>query len=462
MCKKKPLFVILFLIIPFFLHAQDKFDVRSYYTENPPVRYDIGKDRSESEFFERVYRECWYSLPEYEQFAIAFSCIQFYMNTQFPLDFTNHVMFDERRPTGKMELQINGVRSYDDLIKELKELDDGGLNKDYVYNKELLEKYPELSVLEIAKKEVLTVVQIARLFMVKEKKDVLGCHNLEAWNESKKICLIRWGMGAGYLTEEEGIELIKPIVQKLRDDYFDFLDFMAHYFAAYCYKELYSDNHYDMIGSILFSAVASSRAYMSLDDLVFTAKTADENHKMELPDGIYTPSGIAKKITPAVKAFCKYRNNTASKEILQAFLDAEQECPEISLFIFTPKLVVMSNISSTEECIDFIENNLDFVFSLPIEHEDYNYIIQLYFTYLLNLYRPQKLIAVYDSLPDSVKVQDSYYYFYGYANYFMTYISRSVIERDIYESRAINAFLRLRNKDYDLGETINCWLEQVK
>ena len=147
--------------------------------------------------------------------------------------------------------------------------------------------------------------------------------------------------------------------------------------AAYCYKELYSDNHYDMIGSILFSAVASSRAYLSLDDLVFTAKTADENHKMELPDGIYTPSGIAKKITPAVKAFCKYRNNTASKEILQAFLDAEQECPEISLFIFTPKLVVMSNISSTEECIDFIENNLDFVFSLPIEHEDYNYIIQL-------------------------------------------------------------------------------------
>ena len=462
MCKTKLIFLIVFLMIPFFLFAQSGFDVQSYYTEHPPVRYDLSESGNPRDFFEREYRECWESLTEYEQFAIACSCIQFYMNTQFPLDFTNHIVFDESRPSGALELRINKVYSYEDLIKKINDLDNGGFNKDYVYHKSLLEKYPELSILEIAKKEVLTVLQIERLYMVKDKMDILGCHNLEAWNESKKICLIRWGMGAGYLTKEEGTELIKPIVQKLKDDYYDFLDFMAQYFAGDCYDALYTEDNYDglRIRSILVSAVACSRAYMSLDDLPFTGKNADENHKMELPDGIFEPSESAEKVMPYVNAFYKYKTYKASKEVLQAFVDAENEYPEIADYVFTPKLVLMSKISSAEECIDFIENNLDYVYSLPIEHEEYSFILQLYFSYLLQLYRPQKLMTVYDSLPDSVKIQNEYYFCYGYANYLMTHICKSIIERDIYASRAKTVFLRLRNNDFDIGESMNCWVEQ--
>ena len=170
-------------------------------------------ERSPQQIFEDNYRSLWDSLAEYEQFAIACSSNIFERNSQFHLDFSNSKLRDKKSREGIDVLNENwGIYNYDDLMKAYNELSEGDQNAAYVKLKTLLEKYPESSVIEIGEKEELTITEVSRLYFVKEMQGVLGSHNLEAWIDARRISIIRWGIGAGYISLYEVTQLIKPIV----------------------------------------------------------------------------------------------------------------------------------------------------------------------------------------------------------------------------------------------------------
>ena len=454
MRKEKMIFLIILQIFSLQLFSQ------SYFDEHPLVQFKITESGDPAKFFEKEYRAYWETLPEHQQFAIACTCVQFYCNNQFPLDYTNKIVYEDSQVTGKLELLSIGIRSREKLLEELTDPAHEWQNEDYVYLKNLLIKYPDLSVLEIARKEVLTVLQIARLYMVKEKMDIIGSHDIEAWSASKLLCLIRWGMSAGYLTEEEGTEFIIPIVYKLKNDYYNFRDFMSHVFAGYCYNEIYRSNT-PQCDALLFSAVAYSRAYIPIDELPFTGKNAENNHEMKYQEGIYTPSEQAEKLIPAVKAFYNYKNKYSQEKTLEQFLEAEKVYPQIADFIFIPKLALMSKLSSSKECCDFIQANEEYLFSLPVDHSDFEYGVQEYMLVLIKTFEVDKAIEIYNNLPDSLKNRDDFYFLYGLAYFEKVKLCKIILERNVCISRAKRVFTDLKNKDYELNESLVAWLERI-
>ncbi len=60
-------------------------------------------------------------------------------------------------------------------------------------------------------------------------KKVLGSHGIEAWDEGREITILRWGMGAGYISYDEAIKLIEPVVERIKANYVSWEDFTAHY-----------------------------------------------------------------------------------------------------------------------------------------------------------------------------------------------------------------------------------------
>ncbi len=58
-------------------------------------------------------------------------------------------------------------------------------------------------------------------------KDVLGSHGIEAWDQGRQITLLRWGMGAGYISYDEALELIKTIVESIKANYVSWTDFIS-------------------------------------------------------------------------------------------------------------------------------------------------------------------------------------------------------------------------------------------
>ena len=71
MRKIKLIFLIIFLMFSSNLFSQGYFD------EHPLVQYKMTESGNPGEFFEKEYRAYWESLPEYQQFAIACTCVQF-------------------------------------------------------------------------------------------------------------------------------------------------------------------------------------------------------------------------------------------------------------------------------------------------------------------------------------------------------------------------------------------------
>jgi hypothetical protein len=76
-------------------------------------------------------------------------------------------------------------------------------------------------------------------------------------------------------------------------------------------------------------------------------------------------------------------------------------------------------------------------------------------------YQPQKVIEVYETLKESLKMDQNVYFQYGYSYYLLANSRQSIIERDIYVSRAAAVFRRLKNSGYDIGDNMNRWLEII-
>lgn len=445
---KKYVFIIIAFCITFFLTAA-------------PAEYSDKTRLTRQDFFEENYREVWNSLSEMEQFAIACSSNIFQRNKQYHLDFSNRIVFSDNTRPGIEVLNENwDIYDYKQLMENYNELAEGEQAEMYRELAALLEKNPDLSIIDIGKKECLTVSAVSRLYMIQSMKDILGKHGIEAWIEARMISIIRWGIGAGYISEEEGRTLIEPVVKKVKDDYSDFEDFIAHWIAGYCFNAVFDSTCPDCTKELLY-AVEAARAYIPFEELPFTGKNADA-HTMKINEGVYTPSKLAEKMIPLQKVYKRYQKEEPSEDIYKDLLKEEENYPEVSDLLVLSRFVLMCKYSSPQERVKYVAEKEEYLNSINKETDTYNVIMKIYAADLINTNKPEKCITLYKELPQSLQNDAAVYYNYGYANYLMSYNCLTIIEKDIYNSRARDVFNRLKARDYKLGDFISKWLEATE
>ena len=438
------------------------FSAGRIFAEEYPLQYkeDCGLERWE--FFNKEYRAIWNTLSEEEQFLIACSANVFERNGQYHLDITNQTLLENDSTTGKYILNERWeIYSKEELLKNVKEIEESGQAPTYRKLEALLLKYPDLSVIEIGEKEELTVTQVSRMYMIQQLRSYLEIHGIDAWDDTRRINLMRWGMSAGYLTKEEGLELLQPIYLRLKNNYRSFEDFFAHWLAGFCYDEVFKSNC-PQCTLDAFDALIAGRAYVPFEELKFSGQNADPDHTMTYEEGVYTPTDLAQKLIPVQMVYKRYWNETHTADLLQELIEAEEACPEAANLTMFAHVELLNQFGTAAERIEYIESKEAFLNSLDEASEWRNKITKWYLLDLLNTYSAEKFISVYNKLPPSMQAEDEIYFGYGYANILMSNLCTTIIERDIYILRAKDILKRLESRDYDIGDFLRCWINAVE
>ena len=95
---------------------------------------------------------------------------------------------------------------------------------------------------------------------------------------------------------------------------------------------------------------------------------------------------------------------------------------------------------------------------IPEDSDNYSDKMLAYFDELIENYQPEIILSLYKKLPQNLQNDQRFYYDYGYANYLMAFKCLTLIEKDIYNSRAADAFTRLKAHGFELNDFLNCWL----
>lgn len=435
--------------------------IKSQYSYITPVKFDTKGKLSAQDFFDKEYRTLWNSLSEVEQFAIACSSNIFERNEQFHLDFSNNVVFNKNTRKGKAVLNENWeIFNYEDLMENYNELTEGEQNNLYLELKELIEANPDSTYIELAIRDNLNVSAVSRMYFVQDKKEALGTHALEAWIDARRISIIRWAISTGYISREEAFTLLTPVVQKIKDDYKSFDEFIAHWIAGYCFNAVY-DSTCPECTEELIAAIKTARAYIPFEELAFTGKNADKNHTMTIEEAVYTPSAEAAKMIPLQKAYKRYKKEKPSVSIYNDFIKAINDYPEVENLCIMYMFVLMNEISTPKERIDYAEAKMEFIKDKANYFDLYKYIVRSYCNDLLRIFQPEKFLEYYKSLPINLQKDDTIYYCYGYAYYLMVKNCESILERDVYISRAKNVFNQLKQKGSSIGD-MELWLRQIE
>ena len=140
----------------------------------------------------------------------------------------------------------------------------------------------------------------------------------------------------------------KKLIQKIKDDYVNFEEFISHWIAGYCYNAVFDSTCPDCTEALI-AAIDTARAYIPFESLAFTGKNADKNHTMTLSECVYTPSALASKMIPMQKVYKRYWNDDPDKSVLEDMIKEEENYPEISDLVVLPHLVLMCTFSSAAE-----------------------------------------------------------------------------------------------------------------
>ena len=401
-----------------------------------------------------LFAQTWNQLSEVEKYAVAFSSNLFELNQENHFDFSNKSEAQE----GKEILKDSwGITDYNSLIENFYTLEESGHSGAYDKLLALLNKYKGRSVLEIAHIENLDVIQTTRLYYVEKMKDLLGSHGIEAWDEGREITTIRWGIGAGYISYDEAIKLIEPVVEKIKKNYVSWDDYMAHYIAGRGFYALFASN-YTVLGENAIEAAKKSRKKIPIDELKFSAEDADKKHVMKFDNSIYKPTKEALKWENVQKLF----NQESTSQVLASLEKLEKEFPECQGITFYWHLELLRKFSDSKNIVAYIEDNYKYWTSLSSEdaisvNTKYSYM------YALNdIGQPQKAIEVFETLPDEVKKNPYVYYQYACSYYILSEITPVESEKTIYQSRAVNAFLQCEKLGLQLNEFVKSWIESVQ
>lgn len=415
---------------------------------------DIDQINQIGDFFEKNYRKYWDSLDDFAKYAILFSSNLFELNDQFHFDFGNRIGYSNSS-SGKNLLKNSwNITDYESLIENFNQLETYGHHGSYNDLLGLLEKYPGKTPLEICTKECLDVLSVTRLYFIQNMKDYLGKHGLEAWDEGRQITIMRWGIGAGYISEEEARTLLAPVVKRIRENYVDLEDYFSHYIAGRCYFGLY-DSTYESLGFEAYEELNDAMEIIPDEELTFTGINADKKHPMKYKDCIYHPSSEVLEWETLQNLNYKKQTN----EVLNELIKYEAEHSEVKDIVFCWHLNMLCLLNKPhKEIIEYIESELDYVNSWDPQNSPYYSAISIYLISLNGEGRHKECIEYFENLPDLAKNYGTIFYQYGIAYYSLAQKTDNEIEREIYKERANYVFKILVENDINIGETLENWL----
>ena len=424
-----------------------------------PKKYDSKSGEKAEDFFNNNYKDIWNKLPENEKYAIAFSSNLFELNDEYHLDFEGKVAFSGY-PIDCIKLLSGSwdVENHDDLVETFKDLEASGHSGAYQRLCDILDKHPGQDVFEIAEEEGLSIMETCRLCFVNDTRELTGPHGIEAWDEGREITILRWGIASGYITSEEAMELIEPVLKRIRQNYISFEDYICHYIIGRQFFGLYEGN-YEMRGVTARDACPTAAAYIPFDDLVFTAENADKTKAMTYSNCTYKPSAAFLKWERVMKLYRKDSSESVIAEVEQL----EEELPEFKKLLFSWQLSLLYECGKNQELIKFTEDNMNLLESFPKNEMTYSDSIYMYVSGLNNTYQPLKAIQVFADAAEQEGFQLTTYLFYqyGYANYLMMNLCASQYEFESYKQTAIGTFSILEQYNYDMPGLIANWLETV-
>lgn len=422
-----------------------------------PKKYDSAKDGTEKEFFDANYKDIWNKLSENEKYAIAFSSNLFELNNQYHLDFDGIVTFSRGSSDCKGLLADSwSINNHDELVDTFNSLEESGHSGAYLRLCNILNKYPEQDVFDIAEQEHLTIQETCRLCFVKDTRALTGSHGIEAWDEGREITILRWGIACGFISSEEAMKLIEPVIKRIRQNYVSFEDYIAHYIIGRQFFGLYEGN-YELRAATAKYACVTAAAYIAFDDLIFTAENADTAGVMTYNNCTYLPSDSFRKWE---RVMAVYRPDT-SEETLAAVEQLEKELPEFKNLLFNWHLTLLVEYDKPHEVIKLTEENMDYLNSYPKDGMDYSNMLYMYMACLNNTYQPMKVIQIFGELPENFMLTTYELYQYGYANYLMMDLCSTQSEYEVYKQTAIGAFTILQQYNYEIPGLIQNWMEIV-
>ena len=414
-----------------------------------------NQDSAKEEYFEKHYRKTWDSLSEFEQYAIAFSSNLFQINKFYHLDFSAKSFSDESKENIKEILEDSwDITDYDSLMENFDNLLTGGHSGAYKNLAALLDKYPKKSVLDIALAEELSVFEISRLYFVRDSRNFLGSHDIEAWDLGRAITLMRWSIAAGYITQEEAVERCIPVVEKLKKDYTCWYDYIVHYVQGRGFYGIYDCESMDLMIKAT-SADSTAHYYIPLDSLVFTGENADKEHTFT--DYTFTITGMED-----AKAWEKVQKLYAEKQTEET-LDKlcsleEEEFSEYSNLFMDWHIELLSEYGTNLDVVEYITERIDYLNSLPKEGDTYIALMYCYLVALNATYNPEQVINLFVSMPQTLQYNTYFYYQYAFACYQMMTLCEFQAEFDAYKERAHYALTLLKQYDVALINTLEGWL----
>ena len=423
-----------------------------------PKTYNSDEYEYWNNFFDANYKDVWNKLPENEKYAIAFSSNLFELNHQYHLDFENSVKLDDDSADSKELLRDSwNINNYDELIETFYSLEDYGHSGVYKTLSDLIDKYPGKTPVQIASIERLSILDTTRLHFVYDTRNLLGKHGIEAWDEGREITILRWGISAGYISSEEAMSLIEPVIKRIRQNYTYFEDYICHYIMGRQFYALYNGD-YEKLGKAAQFAWGDASAYIPFYELEFTAENAEPGNNLYYLTCIYKPSDL---FLQWEKVMNLYRQD-AGENTIEQVVKLENENPEYKNILFFWHISLLNYFNQFEDVINFAEQNMTYLQSFAFDSEVYVSSMYFYISSLNNCFSPAKALQIYDSLPDQVKGNIYYYYQFAYSNYLMINFAENQNEMNYYKQRAINALKILKNYDFDIGERLEGWLESVE
>ncbi len=422
-----------------------------------PKRYDQDSGEATEDFFKKNYKKIWNKLSENEQYAIAFSSNLFELNLQYHHDFDGKVTFSKNSADPKKLLSNDwDIESHDDLVQTFYNLEESGHSGSYQGFCDILDRHPGQNLFEIAEQEHLTIMETCRLCFVNDTKDITGAHGIEAWDEGREITILRWGIACGYISSEEAMTLIEPVIKRIRQNYVSFEDYMSHYIIGRQFFGLYEGN-YEKRGTSAKNATIRAAAYIPFNELDFTAENADKNKAMTYDNCMYIPSADFLKWEKVMNV---YRQDD-SEELLAKLDQLEKEMPEFKNIIFAWHLSLLYDYSTYKSMVEYAESNMNYMNGLAGNNQDYSDVIYSYILALNNTFQPDKAIEFIATLPEDFQFTIHLYYQYGYANYLMLNKCSTQLEYEAYRQRAIEVFNLLKKYNYELPVMMQSWLEIV-
>ncbi len=240
--------------------------------------------------------ELWNKLSDDEKWFCALSepFIQGYSLSVVTLNPEEGISGDSR--SASILEAVWNLHSKDDVLDFVKKYRLNQLGENVAINeaKASLSRNSKLSINEIAVKECLDSVSLAKLYFTNETQDVLGEYGLLAWDYGHVLAALRLCIAAGWLSEKEAVNLAKPLIDELINDYASWEDYAVHYAFGDVVNSFTHGRFHDMERIIRhaqeYDIEEETGTELTFHYMKFPGKRLNGNRILTYEDAVFNPS----------------------------------------------------------------------------------------------------------------------------------------------------------------------------